>query len=137
MKTNSFLNRVTKLMTLPLIVIAFTFSAQAADKKVNTNNDDPTSISYVTTTQKGILFNVKHDNAEGSKFRLIIKNAAGDVFYDQSFKDKSFDKNVVFTNEQLNGQLIFKIVAPGVDYNQAFNISSKQTTVNDVVINAQ
>ncbi len=103
----------------------------ATDKNARTAQSD---IQYVGTTKDGIVFNVKFENADSSKFDLIIKNEYGDVVYQQQYSDKSFDKKVVLIKEPGDARLTFMIRAADATYKQSFDISTVTRTVEDVVV---
>ncbi len=117
------------------LVGTLSFSGFAANRE---DTKEATAVHYVGTTEKGIVFNVKYDNADAAKFDLIIKNEYGDVIYQQQFNDKNFDKKVLLTKEPGDARLTFIIKSVSDNIRQSFDISTTTRTVQDVVVkNAQ
>jgi uncharacterized radical SAM superfamily protein len=125
-----------KAMLVAALVSAVSFSAMAApatDKNDKSNKAAQSNIQYVGVTDNSIVFNVKYDNIDASKFDLIIKNEYGDVVYQQTFNDKNFDRKVVLLKEPGDARLTF--IIKGADtYKQSFDISTVTRTVEDVVV---
>lgn len=124
-----------KVMMVAGFVSVLSFSAMAApaatDKTAKTAQSE---IEYVGTTKDGIVFNVKFENADSSKFDLIIKNEYGDVVYQQQYNNKNFDKKVILLKEPGEARLTFMIKAADATYKESFDISTVTRTVEDVVV---
>ncbi len=121
-----------KVIVLAAIAGTLSFSAIAADK--NSEKEAASAVQYVGTTEKGIVFNVKYDNAAATPFSLIIMNEYGDVVYQQQYSDKSFDKKVLLTKEPGDAHLTFIIKSASANIKQSFDISTTTRTVEDVVV---
>jgi len=125
-----------KAMVVAALVSAVSFSAMAAPATSKNGKSDKTehnNIQYVGTTDDGIVFNVKYDNADSSNFDLVIKNEFGEIVYQQTFNDKNFDKRVMLVKEPGDAHLTF--IIKGADtYKQSFDISTVTRTVEDVVV---
>lgn len=120
------------MIILAGLVGSLSLSSLAATNKHQ--KETSSAVQYVGTTEKGIVFNVKFDNADASKFDLIIKNEYGDVVYQQEFSDKNFDKKVLLMKEPGEAHLTFIIKTPSESYKQSFDISTVTRTVEDVVV---
>lgn len=126
-----------KAMLVAVLVSTAFVSAIAAPATNKNGKNDKTAqnnIQYVGTTEDGIVFNVKYDNAEAAKFDLVIRNEYGDVVYQQSFNDKNFDKKVVLVKEPGDARLTFVIKGADANYKQSFDITTVTRTVEDVVV---
>lgn len=125
-----------KAMLVATLVSAVSFSAMAAPATSKNGKNDKSAqnhIQYVGTTNNGIVFNVKYDNADAANFDLVIKNEYGDIVYQQTFSDKNFDKKVVLVKEPGDAHLTF--IIKGADtYKQSFDITTVTRTVEDVVV---
>jgi uncharacterized radical SAM superfamily protein len=125
-----------KAMLVAALISAVSFSAMAAPATSKNGKNEKTAqnnIQYVGTTDDNIVFNVKYDNADASKFDLVIKNEYGETVYQQTFNDKNFDKKVVLVKEPGDARLTF--IIKGADtYKQSFDISTVTRTVEDVVV---
>ena len=121
-----------KVIVLAAIAGTLSFSAIAADKA--SEKDAASAVQYVGTTERGIVFNVKYDNATANPFSLIIKNEFGDVVYQQQYSDKNFDKKVMLTKEPGDAHLTFIIKSASASIKQSFDISTSTRIVEDVVV---
>ena len=111
------------------------FSSMAAvNETLKDAKASPSAVQYVGTSNDGIVFNVKHENADAAKFDLIIKNEYGDIVYQQQYNDKNFDKRVVLVKEGGDARLTFIIRSGNTSYKQVFNITTTTKTVEDVVV---
>ena len=124
-----------KAMLVAALVSAVSLTAMAAPATASKNGKTTqNNIQYVGTTDAGIVFNVKYDNADSAKFDLIIKNQYGDVVYQQAYDDLNFDKKVVLVKEPGDAHLTFIIRTANNDYKQSFDITTTTRTVEDVVV---
>ncbi len=79
-----------------------TASVQAASpviEKIISPTDKKVSVNFVGATANDLVFHLNFENTSGEKFYLIVKNDAGEVVYQNSFKDVHFEKNVHIANE--------------------------------------
>jgi len=77
-------------------------SANAAPiiEKIISPVDQAVSVNYVGATENNIVFHLEFNNTAGEKFWLIIKNDAGDVVYQQAYKDAHFSKTIRLPKEE-------------------------------------
>ena len=125
-----------KAMAVAALVSAVSFSAMAAPATIKNGKSDKTeqnNVQYVGSTDDGIVFNVKYDNPDSTKFDLIIKNEYGEVVYQQAFSDKNFDRRVMLVKEPGDAHLTF-IIKGSDTYKQSFDITTVTRTVEDVVV---
>lgn len=118
------------------LAIALT-TAAINPTKANSIDTTKSSIEYVGTTDKGIVFNVTYDNPTGEKFELVIKNSLGETVFQQKYNDVDFAKKVVLVKEPGDAHLTFAIRTPNKeDYAQSFDISTTARVVEDVIVKA-
>lgn len=122
----------SKIIVLAAIAGTLSLSATAAGKV--SEKETASAVQYVGTTEKGIVFNVKYDNAMATPFNLIIKNEYGDVVYQQQYSDKNFDKKVMLTKEPGDAHLTFIIRSGSANIRQSFDITTTTKTVEEVVV---
>ena len=126
-----------KAMLVAALVSVTSLSAMAAPATSRNDKSDKAAqsdIQYVGTTDAGVVFNVKYDNADSVKFDLVIKNGYGDVVYQQAYSDVNFDRKVVLVKEPGDARLTFIIRTANNDYKQSFDITTVTRTVEDVVV---
>lgn len=119
----------SRVIILAGLVGTLSFSSFAANKE-----NEASIVQYTGTTEKGIVFNVKYENADASSFSLIIKNEYGDVVFQQQYSDKNFDKKVLLTKEPGDARLTFIIKSGSTNLKQSFDITTSTRTVEDVVV---
>ncbi len=126
----------SRMVILTALVSSLSLSGFAANKE--NEKETANAVQYVGSNEKGVVFNVKYDNATASPFNLIIKNEYGEVVYQQQYNDKNFDKKVVLSKEPGDAHLTFIIKSSSANIRQSFDISTTTRTVEDVVVkNAQ
>ena len=69
-------------------------------EKIISPVDQAVSVNYVGATENNIVFHLEFNNTAGEKFWLIIKNDAGDVVYQQAYKDAHFSKTIRLPKEE-------------------------------------
>jgi hypothetical protein len=90
-----------------VLAAAFLLSLTAASvnaapiiEKIVSPVDQAVSVKYVGATENNIVFHLEFNNTAGEKFWLIIKNDAGDVVYQQAYKDAHFSKTIRLPKEE-------------------------------------
>jgi hypothetical protein len=90
-----------------ILAAAFLLSLSAASvnaapiiEKIISPVDQAVSVNYVGATENNIVFHLEFNNTAGEKFWLIIKNDAGDVVYQQAYKDAHFSKTIRLPKEE-------------------------------------
>jgi hypothetical protein len=61
--------------------------------------DQAVTVNYVGATDNNLVFHLAFNNASAEKFWLIIKNDAGDVVFQQAYKDVNFSKTIRLPKE--------------------------------------
>ncbi len=62
--------------------------------------DQEVSVNYVGVTENNFVFHLNFDNKSGEKFWLIVKNDAGEIVYQQAYKDAHFSKSIRLPKEE-------------------------------------
>ena len=94
--------------------------------------DGSLSVQYTGSTEDGVMFNVKFDNAGAQKFWLIIKNNEGDVLFQEQFSDVHFNKNIQFLRDGDNLNPTFIIRSGKQEIKHTFAVNRKM--VENVVV---
>lgn len=127
------LNRVIALAAIVSVIVLSSFTSLFANDN-SKKASDAYSISYAGTTNAGIVFNLKFENPTASKFNVVLKNDAGEVLFQQEYKDKNFDGNIVLAKEEGDGHITFAIVSSAAKYTENFTIKTITKTVDEVVV---
>jgi len=83
-------------------------------------------VNYVGATADGVLFNLAYANEAGKKFTVKVFDAAGEVLYLNSFKNKKFEQ-IFQSPKDVASTLTFQIVSDKQVYQQSFSIDKKIT----------
>ena len=116
------------------VVLAITFLSTAAFASGNSSENTMASVKYVGTQQKGIVFNVKYQNPEASKFIVQLSDESGTVLYRQVYNESNFNSNIVLDKEADYNKLTFSIIAGKKVYNEKFSVEATTKVVDDVVV---
>lgn len=125
-----------RVIVLSGLIGVLTLSSFKPANNENTNSKDPvqSAIKYVGTNEEGIIFNVKYENTDSSKFDLIIKNHYGDVVFQQQYNEINFDKKIILAKEPGDAVLTFIIKSPTQNFKQTYQINTTTRVVEDVVV---
>jgi hypothetical protein len=82
-----------------LLSLGSVHAAPIIEKIVNPV-DQEVSVSFVGVTENNFVFHLNFDNKSGEKFWLIVKNDAGEVVYQQAYKDVHFSKTIRLPKEE-------------------------------------
>ncbi len=69
-------------------------------EKIVSPVDQEVSVNYVGVTENNFVFHLNFDNKSGEKFWLIVKNDAGEIVYQQAYKDAHFSKTIRLPKEE-------------------------------------
>lgn len=141
MNTNSFNNRLTKVLTVAAVAVVTlvsnpinTFANGGKNDKKITLNEEQVNVQYVGSNDNSVVFRVEFENPTSEKFWLIIKNDAGDVIYRKQFSEAHFAKSVSFTKEDSDIHPTFVIRKGDNEIVRQFSVT-KTIVENTVVTN--
>ena len=87
------------------------------------NNANTAEVKYVTQEGGGI-FNVRYDNAAGSRFSLVVLDADGDQLYSHIYSEKNFDKSFRLADPENFRKLVFIIRNLNDNTTQRFEVEA-------------
>lgn len=134
MKKQFFKTTAIKFYSTALItsmLVLGTLNSNAADKA---ETSSAAQVTYIGSSNNLIGFNVNYDNVAQENFTLELVDGQGRVLYTKKYNDKSFNKNIYLKNEGENIKVKFVIKAGKNTINQKFDIDSKVTMVEEVVV---
>ena len=88
------LKKSISVLSAALLLSVTAASAAPIIEKIVTPADQLVAVKYVGATDANFVFRLTFENASAEKFWLIVKNDAGDVVFQQSFKDAHFAKTI-------------------------------------------
>lgn len=134
--TSVIYNRSLKNMTLSLCLLMTAAAATAQTKAVSvrTPMHNMASVKHLGNPEGSILFQVKYENLTGDKFSVIIKDTDGAVLYQETYKDKNFDKKFQLPAGEAD-KIRFIIKAAGNKEAQTFEVNTSTRLVEEIVVN--
>ncbi len=114
-----------------LLSLGSVHAAPIIEKIVNPV-DQEVSVSYVGVTENNFVFRLNFDNKSGEKFWLIVKNDAGEVVYQEAYKDVHFSKTIRLPKEEGEIHPTFVIRTQNEQVERRFAIN-RQISENVVV----
>lgn len=128
------------ILSFAIAAIIGTLSVSAKTvntKEANGTNANTPVVSYLGSTEKGIVFNVNYANPQSSKFSVVVRNAAGDELYRETYKSKDFNKNFVLNipSEDINNAAVtFELVGGKNEVKKSFDINSSVYTTQNITV---
>ena len=89
-------------------------------------------VTYLGSGDDQMSFNMKYDNASGGKFFVIVKDSEGEVMFNQSFKDKTFNKTFKVPADM--GKLSFVVRDVTSKTEKKIEISTERRFVEEVSV---
>jgi hypothetical protein len=85
------------------------------------------TVNYMGISEDNLLFRLDYENNAAEKFWLIIKNDAGDIVFEQSFRDVHFTRLIRLPKEDGKIKPSFIIRTAGGQIERKFEISRRVT----------
>ncbi len=93
------------------------------------------SVQFAGSATNALLFDVKINNANGEKFKLVIRNSEGDVLFTKDYSEKTFSKKIKILKDETAGTYFsFSIVSTNKELENTFEVNATTKVVDDVVI---
>ena len=91
------------------------------------------TVTFVTSGNESLFFDVKVENAEGEKFTIIVKDDTGSTLYRSSYTDKDFKKRFMLPKTDSN-KLSFHIKSESGVKSETFEINTNTRLVEEVTV---
>ena len=88
------------------------------------NNANTAEVKYVTQKEGQGIFNVRYNNAAGSRFSLVVLDADGDQLYSYVYSDKNFEKNFKLADPESFRKVVFIIRNLNDNTTQRFEVEA-------------
>ena len=115
-------------------VSATSFANAGNTPKISSPAEQLVAVNYVGATENSFVFHVTFDNKSGEKFYLIVKNDAGEVVYEQAYKDSKFAKTIHIPKESDSMTPSFVIRTATTQVERKF-VVNRELSENVVVTN--
>ena len=131
MEPRSFFSTVrASLFAIAMSTVAVTATASPV------SGGDPlekaAEVRYVGADQESLIFNVKYDNVNASKFLVTIKDENGTTIFQDAFSEVNFNKRFLLKLE--TNKVVFILSDKTNRYTESFSISKEIRTVQDVAV---
>jgi len=142
MKSNyvnsGFLKTVVRNLFFALLLAVIT-AAGATAQAVQASYSVPVTpavsqpvVVYLGSGDEQMAFNMKYENAAGTKFLLTVRDSEGEILFDQVFTDKKFNKTFKVPAEM--GKLSFVIRDLKTKQQQKIEINTERRFVEEVSV---
>lgn len=116
---------------------SFVASAQVTQVSAKTEtaaaNVPDAQIDHLGISNGMLIFQVKVNNVDGKKFRVIVKDDDGTILFQDSYNDRNFAKKFVIPRPD-SDRLVFIVKSSEGDKSESFEINSSTRIVEDVVV---
>jgi len=89
-------------------------------------------VTYLGSGDEQMSFNLKFDNAGGTKFLVTVLDSEGEILFDQAFTDKKFNKTFRVPTEM--GKLSFVVRDMKTKTQKKIEISTERHFVEEVSV---
>jgi hypothetical protein len=89
------------------------------------NSANTAEVKYVTQKDGDGIFNVRYNNATGSRFSLVVLDGDGDQLYSYVYSDKNFEKNFKLADPASFRKVVFIIRNLNDGSTQRFEVEAR------------
>ena len=125
------------LATVVTIGIAVPAVANKKSQAAISQTNSQATVTYLGSENNASLFSVALNNSAPVKFTVIIRDAAGDIIYNQTFESSQFAKTFKLVNEGAYADpagLSFHIQVKSSGEQHNFEVSTETEEVKEVEI---
>lgn len=130
------LTSFTALLLVVLVSVSTpssAFSGKTKEEKTSVA-EQQVSVQYTSADANKVNFRIQFENPQAKKFTLIVKDAAGEVLYQQNYTDVHFNKTVQLLNDASEMRPTFVIRVDGQQVERSFSVSTNTTTEEKVEV---
>ena len=131
MNRNSLLNS-GKAILLAAILTGSAVSAQSAEKN-NEGEPQNTVVRHLGNTAEGMYFRVQLDNESGERFTVTVKDSEGSVLYQETYRDKKFDKKFQVP-KSADSRVVFTIRSLKTNNAETFQVDTNTRVIEEVIV---
>ena len=121
---NALFINIRKSLLTALLGGASLVSLANGNGPVNGGNSANTAEVKYITQEGGGIFNVRYNNAAGSRFSLVVLDADGDQLYTYVYSEKNFEKNFKLADPENFRKLVFVIRNLNDNTTQRFEVEA-------------
>jgi hypothetical protein len=99
------------------------------------SNNNTTSVQFAGSAVNGLMFDVKINNLNGDKFKLVVRNGEGEVLFSKDYADKTFSKKIkILKDDSYGSTFSFNIVSDNKALETTYQVNATTKVVDDVII---
>ena len=121
---NALFIHIRKSLLTALLGGASLVSLANGNGPVNGGNGANTAEVKYVTQEGGGIFNVRYNNAAGSRFSLVVLDADGDQLYSYIYSEKNFEKNFKLADPESFHKVVFIIRNLNDNTTQRFEVEA-------------
>ena len=121
---NALFINIRKSLLTALLGGASLVSLANGNGPVNGGNGANTAEVKYVTQEGGGIFNVRYNNAAGSRFSLVVLDADGDQLYSYIYSEKNFEKNFKLADPESFRKVVFIIRNLNDNTTQRFEVEA-------------
>lgn len=135
MKKQSFTSSLyTKTFFLLLTAASLgSLPAGAQTSLEKTGIENPAVVKYLGTAHNRSVFQVQLDNESGERFVVSIKDAEGNLLFQETYRDKKFDKKFLVETADAEPKLLF-MIRNNKSIDQVFSVNRETRVIEDIVV---
>ena len=107
---------------------------EGGNREGGKSNSAATAEVKYFTQEGGGIFNVRYNNAAGSRFTVCVLDADGDQLYSYVYSEKNFDKNFKLADPESFRKLVFIIRNLNDNSTQRFEVEASGHEVEEVEV---
>ena len=121
---NALFINIRKSLLTALLGGASLVSLANGNGPVNGGNSANTAEVKYVPQEEGGIFNVRYNNAAGSRFSLVVLDAEGDQLYSYIYSEKNFEKNFKLADPESFRKVVFIIRNLNDNTTQRFEVEA-------------
>lgn len=128
-----------KFLPLLFIVTPFFSTTQsfACDRKPVeiVSTEKTATVVYTGSTDNALLFDVRINNPNGSKFTLVVQGEDGEVLFSKNYSEKQFAKKIKMLKSHGSvNRFSFTIKSADKSLEKTFEVNTVTRVVEDIVV---
>jgi len=137
----TFVKTVSQKFIPALIISAALFAFAPVHSMANNNNkieiisnENTESVKFAGSTDNALFLDLKVNNPNGDKFKLVIQDNDGTVLFTKEYTDTSFAKKIKILKDEDNSRYNISIHSANKDLENNFAVSAVSKTIDDVIV---
>ena len=127
---------------IPALIFSASLFAFAPVKPIANNNhkieiisnENTASVKFVGSTENALVLDLKVNNPNGDKFKLVIQDNDGVVLFTQEYTDTSFAKKIKILKDDENSRYNISIRSSNKNLENNFAVSAVSRTIDDITV---